>query len=65
MAVVNDVELALAEGVPELDAAVTRGGDDLTVVGGEGDREDVAGVANELAGGGAGVKVPKTEGLVP
>lgn len=63
--VVGDVELALAEGVPELDGAVARARDDLAVVGGEGDREDVGGVANEAAGGGAGVEVPETQGLVP
>lgn len=63
--VVGDVELALAESVPELDGAVTRAGDDLTVVGGEGDRENICGVADEAAGGGTGVQVPKTEGLVP
>lgn len=37
VAVFDNVELALAEGVPELDGAVTRSRDDLTVVGGEGD----------------------------
>jgi len=63
--IVGDVELALAEGVPELDGAVTRTRDDLTVVGGEGDGENIGGVADESAGGGAGVQVPKTEGLVP
>lgn len=65
MTVVGDVELALAEGVPELDGAVTRTGDDLAVVGGEGDGENVGGVADEAASGGAGVQVPETEGLVP
>ena len=65
MAVVNNVELALAEGVPELDASVSRGRDDLSVVGRERDGEDVAGVADELSGGEAGVQVPQSEGLVP
>jgi hypothetical protein len=60
-----NVELALAEGVPELDGAVTGTGDDLTVVGGEGNREDVGGVANEATGGESRVEVPETEGLVP
>lgn len=63
--VVGDVELALAKCVPELDGAVTRARDNLTVVGGEGDREDIGGVADKAAGGGAGVEVPETEGLVP
>jgi hypothetical protein len=39
--------------------------DDLPVVQGEGDREDVLGVANEAAGGGARVEIPKAEGSVP
>lgn len=65
MAVVGNVVLALAEGVPELDGPVSRAGDDLSVVGREGNREDVGGVANELLGGHAGVEVPESEGLVP
>jgi hypothetical protein len=79
VSVLGNVELALAEGVPELDGAVTRTGDDLTVVGGERDarmlaarslssensRENVTGVADELAGGQTSVEVPKTESVVP
>ena len=63
--VLLDVELALAEGVPELDRAVARARDDLTVVGRERDGEDVGLVTLELAGGKASVEVPKTEGGVP
>ncbi|PON35934.1 hypothetical protein TorRG33x02_350470 [Trema orientale] len=52
---VRDGVLALAEGVPELDRAVAGGRDDLTVVDGEGDGEDVLGVVPEddrlVAGG--------------
>lgn len=51
MALVLDLELALAEGVPELDGLVAGAGDDLSVVGAEGDGEDVLGVANEALGG--------------
>jgi len=58
-------ELALANSVPDLDGLVARGGDDLAVVGGERDREDVTGVANEAAGGLSALDVEKTEGLVP
>ena len=65
MALVNNVELALAEGVPQLDGAVSRTGDDLSVVSREADREDIGGVADESSGGGTGVQVPETEGLVP
>ena len=37
MTLVHNVELALSQGVPELDGPVTGTGDDLTVVGGERD----------------------------
>lgn len=63
--VVDNVELALSERVPELDASVTRGRDDLTVVGRERDRQDVRGVADESLGGRARVQVPQTQGVVP
>ena len=65
MAILLDGELALTEGVPELDGLVTGSGNDLTVIGRERDREDIVGVANEATGGQTGVEVPKTEGLVP
>lgn len=65
MTVLLNVELALSEGVPELDGSVTRTGNDLTVVGGEGDGENVRGVSNEATGGKSRIEVPKTEGLVP
>ena len=57
--------LALSEGVPKLDGLVAGGGDDLAVVLGESDGEDVLFVADENADGGASVQVPKTKGLVP
>lgn len=65
VALVGDGELAVTEGVPQLDRAVARAGDDLTVVGGERDGQDVVGVADEAAGGGAGGELPKSQGLVP
>ena len=65
MALVGDGELAVTEGVPQLDGAVARAGDDLAVVGGEGDGQDVVGVADEAAGGGAGGELPEAESLVP
>lgn len=65
VAVLGDVELALSEGVPQLDGAVTRRGNNLPVVGREGDGKDVTGVADEATGGGTGVEVVQSEGLVP
>ena len=65
MAILLDVVLALAKGVPELDRAVACARDDLPVVGREADGEDVGGVADEAAGGSAGVEVPEAESVVP
>ena len=65
MAILLDVVLALSEGVPELDRLVARARDDLPVVGAEADRQDIGLVADEATGGEAGVKIPKTEGVVP
>jgi hypothetical protein len=65
VALVGDGVLAVTKGVPQLDGAVTGAGDDLTVVGGEADGQDVVVVANETAGGLAGGKFPEAEGLVP
>lgn len=65
MALVGDGELAVTEGVPELDGAIAGTGDDLAVVGGERDGQDVVGVADETAGGGAGGELPETESLIP
>lgn len=65
MALVGNSVLAVTEGVPELDRPVARARDDLSVVGGEGDGEDVVGVADESTGGLTGGELPKAEGLVP
>lgn len=65
MALVGDGVLAVTERVPQLDGSVARAGDNLAVVGGEGDGQDVVGVADEAAGGGTGGELPQAEGLVP
>lgn len=65
VALLGDGVLAVTEGVPELDGSVARARDNLAVVGGEGDGEDVVGVADEATGGGAGGKLPEAQGLVP
>mmetsp|Transcript_713 Transcript_713/g.2117 ORF Transcript_713/g.2117 Transcript_713/m.2117 type:complete len:286 (-) Transcript_713:298-1155(-) len=61
----TDGVLALAQRVPQLDRLVTAARHDLTVVSGEGDREDVLGVSDEAAGGVAGVQVPQPQSCVP
>lgn len=65
VALLGDGELAVTKGVPELDGAVARARNDLAVVRGEGDGEDVVGVADEATGGGAAGELPETQGLVP
>lgn len=65
VALVGDGVLAVTEGVPQLDGAVARAGDDLAVVGGEGDGQDVVGVADEAAGGDTGGELPQAQGLIP
>lgn len=65
MALLGDGELAVTKGVPELNGAVTGTRDNLSVVGGERDREDVVGVSDETTGGGSGGELPKAESLIP
>lgn len=65
MSLISDGELAVTEGVPQLDGTVTRTGDNLAVVSREGDGEDIVGVANEGTGGDTGGEFPETKGLVP
>jgi len=62
---VNDGELAVTKRVPESDSLVTGTRDNLPVIGGEGDREDVASVSNKSSGGDTSGELPQPEGLVP
>ncbi len=65
MSLLGDSELAVTESVPELDSSVAGSGNDLSVVGGEGDRENVVGMSDEASGGGSGRELPKSKSLVP
>ena len=65
MSLFSDSELAVTESVPELDGTIAGSGDNLSVVGGEGDGENIVGVSNKASGGGTGGKLPETESLVP
>ena len=60
-----DIELAFTKSVPQLNGAVTATADDLSVVSGEGNGEDIGRVANEASGGETSVEVPETECVVP
>ena len=51
VSVIGDGVLELAEGVPQVDGAVARAGDDLAIVSRESDGQNVLGVADEAAGG--------------
>ena len=65
MAILLDIVLALAKGVPELNRPVARAGDNLPVVSAEADRKDVGRVADKAARRETSVKVPEAEGVVP
>lgn len=56
---------AVTHGVPELDFFISTGGDDLSVIGREGNGEDFSVVSNEGSDGLAHLQIPKTESLVP
>jgi len=65
VALVLKGELALTEGVPELDETITAAGHDLTVVSREGDSKNILGVADEATGADAVGEIPQTEGVIP
>lgn len=54
MTLLGDGELAVTKSVPQLDGAIAGARNDLSVVGGEGDGENIVGVSNKSAGGGSG-----------
>jgi len=60
-----DGVLANTQSVPQFDGAITGSGDNLTVVSGESDGENVLGVTNESSGGVTRGEIPKSEGTVP
>jgi len=57
--------LAFSLNVPDLDLVVASSGKDLSVIGGEGNGEDISGVTAKLDLGLSGSEVPKTDGTVP
>jgi hypothetical protein len=58
-------ELALTEGVPELDETITTAGHDLTVVSREGNSKNILGVANEATSADTVGEIPQTKGVIP
>lgn len=65
MSVLNNGKFAFTKGVPELDGAITRTRNDLTVISAESNREDILGVSNESASANTRVDVPKAKSVVP
>ena len=65
MPLVGDGEFAVTKSVPELNALVTGTRDNLPVIGGEGDGEDIASVSNESSGSDTSGELPQPERLVP
>jgi len=63
--VLVDGVFALTEGVPELDGAVAGARDDLAVVRGEGDGENILGMSNKSSGGSSKVEIPQSQGSIP
>jgi len=62
---VLDGVLALSQGVPQLDCLISGTTHDLSVVGGEGNGENILGVSEESSGGVTGVQVPQPKGVIP
>jgi len=60
-----DSVLALSQGVPQLDGLVPGSGDNLTIVGGESDAQDIVVVVLETASGASSRQIPQAQVLVP
>ena len=65
MSLLSDGKLAVTESVPELNGSIARSGDNLSVIGGERDGENIIRVSNKSSGSGTSSKLPKAESLVP
>jgi len=65
VSLVGQSELALSEGVPELDGLVSGTGDDLTVVSGEGHGQNIGFVSDESSSGGGMLQIPEAESTIP
>jgi len=60
-----DGVLALSESVPQLDGLISRTRDDLSIVGREGDAQDVLTVADKTTSSGSKVEVPEAKSTIP
>ena len=65
MPLFGDGELAVSQGIPELDSAIARAGNNLPIIGREGDGKDIVVVTNKALGGNTSGELPQAEGFVP
>lgn len=65
MGVVVESVHALTNGVPDLDGLVSTGRNNLSVVVGERNRQNILGVTNKSLNGVTSLQVPQSEGLIP
>ena len=65
MPLLSDGKLAVTESVPEFNGSIARSGDNLSVISGEGDRENIVRMSDKSSGSGASRKLPEAESLVP
>jgi len=57
--------LALSEGIPEFDSLVSRSRNDLSVISGESNAQNILSVSNESSSSEARVEIPESKGSVP
>jgi len=65
VSLILDGVLAFSKSIPQLDGLVSRSRNDLSVVSGKGNAQNILGVSNESSSGNSGVKIPQSEGSVP
>jgi len=65
MAVLLDGVLALSQSIPKFDGFVARARDNLAIVGGESNAQDILLVTDKLAMANSCVDIPKTKGTIP
>ena len=65
MPLVCNSKFAVAQRIPQLDRAIAGSRDDLTIIGGEGDGEDIVGVAYKASSCSTSCKFPKAESFIP
>lgn len=58
MPLLGDCELAVSQGIPELDGAIARTRDNLTIIGREGNGQDIVVVTNKTLGGDTSRELP-------